>query len=197
VLWAALGLASLYVTSSIAGTLEIAEREREVVFGVWHLLWGGAVLSMIPASGFLLQQTGDKLPRPRIADVLPFVLAAAVAYLLIADIRLDVRGDAIGFEVDHAIPEIFIPPLVVFLASAQLASGVSDNHWARRIWRAITIGASLLLLGLVLLTVLSVDARLDAPGTIASLVATAIYAVLAIAGGRFSWLIRRDVHSSP
>lgn len=196
-LWGGVGVASLLATSGVAGALEIAEREREVVLGVWHLLWGGAMLFLVPAVGFLLQQTSRPMPRPRVVNVLPFALAAVAAYLLVADIRLDVRGDDIGFEVDHALPELFIPPVVVFIATAQLAHAVSDSIWARRIWFAVSFGASLLLFAVILLTVLSGDARLDAPGTIASLTATAIYGVVAIVGERAPWLIRRGVNPPP
>lgn len=181
-LWAVLGVASLLIASGTLGAFGIADREREVVFGVWHLLWGGAVLFVFPALGFLLQQTGRQ--RPRIVHVLPFVLAVAAAYLLVADIRLDVRGDDVGFAVDHALPEIFIPPVVVLIAGAGLARALSVTPSARRAWSVVTFVACVLLLGLLVRTVMSADTRLDAPGTVASLTFAAVYAAVAIAGDR-------------
>ncbi|MEX0626281.1 MAG: hypothetical protein WD402_07040 [Chloroflexota bacterium] len=181
-LFFALFLASLFVASRITSEIGIADPEREQFALLQSLLFGAAMLFIVPFVGRRLGQS--LLTWPGIVFVLPFALAALANYLIFEDVR-----SGSYFETDHAMPEIFIPLAVVLLASARVGRRVAVHPTARRRWfllSAVVAGAVLILVAMAFgkAATDSGDFELDSPATILTLAIIAAYAVSAIVGDR-------------
>lgn len=189
VLFFALFLASLFVASRITTEIGIADPEREHFALLQTLLFGAAMLFVVPFVGRLFRQSRATWPGMKL--VLPFLLAALANYLIFEDVR-----SGSYFETDHAIPEIFIPLAVVLLASARVGRRVAVHLTARRRWfllSAVVAGALLVLVAVAFgkAATDSGDFELDSPATMLTLAVAAAYAVSAIVGDRLRAVVGR------
>ncbi len=160
-----LQVAALLVADRITRALGVGDPEREHFAVVAALIGGAVMLLAVPLIGRLLGRRPPLWAGWKFAA--PIALAAVTAFALFEDSRSGHR-----FETDHAIPEIFLPSLVILLASAalgrRLGGGGAGWIWLIRATAALTI----VLVGLTLAKMATTggDFALDSPLTVAVLV---------------------------
>ena len=182
VLFVAAQIMALLVTARVTSAIGVGYPEREQFAFAAAMVGGLLMLIVVPVAGRLL---GNRIGFwPGLAFVVPFLLAAVANYVFFEDVR---SGHI--FETDHALPEIFIPPAVVLLASARIGHRLAGEDLARRAWTWVSRATAVLALCLVALTVIKMattggDFALDSSFTIVVLVAVAAYVLVAVAPDR-------------
>lgn len=120
--------------------------------------------------------------------LLPFALATATSYVLFEDVR-----SGYYFETDHALPEIFVPIAIALLGSTGVGLRAAATASGQRAWSRVGVGAAIVLLAFVALTMAKATAglggmyQLDSPLTFAVLAVAAAYAVVTVGRVLLNW----------
>lgn len=180
-----LGLASLRLASFALD--RFAGDQRELVTGgtaiVWSVFLTLAVVAVGTAVGLVARRNINLI------DVLPYVLAAAAAYLIPLAVRLGAAEG--GFDVEWALPQLLIVVGFLAVGAASVAASLTEPA-AAMMWR-ITLRASWgLLLLLALPTVIAVAAGARVPGSIVAIAMVLGYFAVTVTG----WYVVRHGDSS-
>jgi hypothetical protein len=173
---------ALLAADRLASALGVGFPEREVVVFTAVLGGGLLMLAIVPLAGRSLECVDRFWAGWRLAA--PMLLAAFVAYVLVAD----VRSGAV-FETDHALPDILLPYAVVLLASGAIGHRAARERSARTGWTWVIRAAAALVAILIALAAAKMatdggDFALDSPMTVATLATIGAYAVVAVLRAR-------------
>ena len=159
-----IGLAAVMLANMISW------EPRELALGTAAVLWAIGLIVAVAVFGKLLGLADRTYPGLR--SLLGYAVGSLVVFAIVAGVRT-VPGSDVGFEIDHALPQLYVPAALFLVATAEAGHHVSLVDAARAGWVYTTRFAWVVTAGLLVATLSSAP---DAPGSISAAAAAIAYA---------------------